>query len=349
MTDVHAPALKVESLCHSFDGRTVLQDLSLTVRRGSITAVLGPSGGGKTTLLRIIAGFTRPLSGTVSIDGRLVTGDNVFVAPQDRNVGIVPQDGSLFPHLDVAGNVAFGLSRRRSAETRARVTEMLELVGLPDSGDAMPSQLSGGMQQRIAIARALAPSPALLLLDEPFAALDASLRDEVREHVVEIIRAAGATTLWVTHDQDEALSTADEVAVLLDGRIAQSADPESLYRAPAARDVASFVGDSMMLKGTVSSAGNVATTAMGEMRLASPHAEGEVRIVLRPEQLEVVGATTTDVVGTVVSRKFYGHDGTVVVRLTSGPEVSVRLHATLLPEVGASVGVRVNGPVLAYD
>ena len=349
MTDSTVPALAISDLRHSFDGRRVLDRLSLEVRRGSITAVLGPSGGGKTTLLRIIAGFTRPDSGTVDIDGRRVTGDGVFTAPQDRNVGIVPQDGSLFPHLDVAANVAFGLDHRRSAAARARVAEMLELVGLPDAGRSMPSQLSGGMQQRIAIARALAPSPALLLLDEPFAALDAALRDEVREHVVDIIRAAGATTLWVTHDQDEALSTADEVAVLLDGRIAQSADPESLYRAPAARDVASFVGDSMVLEGDVAATGDVARTAMGEVRLAVRRAAGDVRVVLRPEQLEIVGAGDANATGTVVSRKFYGHDGTVVVRLDSGPEVSVRLHATLLPEVGATVGVRVNGPVLAFD
>lgn len=342
------PALRIEHVSHVYGDRTVLDDVSLAVPHGSITAILGPSGEGKTTLLRIIAGFERQTRGVVEIDGKVVADDSHWTAPQSRGVGIVPQEGALFPHLSVGANVAFGLDKRRGAAARRRVDEMLDMVGLPGLADRDPSELSGGMQQRVALARALAPQPALVLLDEPFSALDASLRDSVREHVVEILRRAGATAVWVTHDQDEALSTADQVAVLLHGRVAQIDEPHDLYRHPLDRDVASFVGAAVSITGEVADNRVTARTGFGDVRLSRPHEPGTARLVVRPEQFEIVEPSQAVALGTVIAAKFYGHDGTVVTRMDSGDEVTVRLHARLLPEVNSRVGVTVIGEVLAF-
>ena len=213
----------------SFGTHPVLTGLDLNVPAGSFTAILGSSGSGKTTLLRLLAGFDRPDRGVLKIGERVVDGAGVHVQPELRRIGYVPQEGGLFPHLTVAANVGFGLSR---TARRGRVRELLELVGLTDLGRRYPHQLSGGQQQRVALARALAIEPEVVLLDEPFASLDAHLRASVREEVQRILRASATTTLLVTHDQDEALSLSDRVAVLRDGKIAQHATPQELY-APA--------------------------------------------------------------------------------------------------------------------
>lgn len=344
-----SPALVLGGVTHRFGDHTVLHDVSLTVEHGSITALLGPSGEGKTTLLRIVAGFERPTDGTVTIDGTCVAGEGSWVPPQERGIGIVVQGGALFPHLSVGGNIAFGLAKRRGADAKARVEEMLEMVGLAGQADRDPAELSGGMQQRVALARALAPRPSLVLLDEPFSALDASLRDSVREQVVEILRRAGATALWVTHDQDEALSTADQVAVLLDGHIAQIDEPVALYRDPNDRAVASFVGQAVTVHGDVSDDGTSAATAFGTVGLVRRHVPGPTRLAVRPEQMEIVEENLGGAGGTVTSAKFYGHDGTVVVHLDDGDDVTIRLHARLLPSVGSRVGVRVIGDLLAFS
>jgi len=231
----------VTGLHKAFGAHPVLSGLDLEVRAGSLTAILGPSGSGKTTLLRLLAGFERADAGAISIGDGLVDGPGVDVPPERRRIGYVPQEGSLFPHLTVAANVGFGLSARE--RRGGRVASMLELVGLGGLGRRYPHQLSGGQQQRVALARALTIEPAVVLLDEPFASLDAHLRASVRADVQEIFRRAGTTAVLVTHDQDEALSTADRVAALRDGKIAQCAPPEDLYRRPADPSLARFAGD----------------------------------------------------------------------------------------------------------
>jgi iron(III) transport system ATP-binding protein len=342
-------ALQIHNVSHFFGKHQVLDDVNLEVRHGGITALLGPSGGGKTTLLRIIAGFERPSSGTVSINGNVVAEANKWVPPHKRGVAIVPQEGALFPHLSVSENVAFGLKHRRSLAAATRVAEMLELVGLPQAGSMRPSELSGGMQQRVALARALATNPALVLLDEPLSALDAGLRETLREQVSIILRNAGATAIWVTHDQGEALSIATTVAVLIRGHIAQLSDPVAMYRTPESLEVAGFIGETVSVPGTVAIDQKSVETRFGYTELLRPHSSGSVRVIIRPEQFEIVGANVSGAtVGTVVSTRYFGHDGTVEVQLSDGLIATVRLHARLLPAVGSSVGVVINGRVLAF-
>lgn len=345
-----ASALQLSNVSHYFGEHQVLDSVNLEIQQGSITALLGPSGGGKTTLLRIVAGFERPAQGTVSINGIVVADAHTWVPPHDRGVSIVPQEGALFPHLSVRDNVAFGLKKRRSPEARTRVTEMLELVGLPDSADQRPSELSGGMQQRVALARALATNPALVLLDEPFSALDAGLRENLREQVVNILHAAGATALWVTHDQDEALSIADAVAVLMGGRIAQFSDPVSAYRTPETSEVAEFIGDAVSFSGTIEPGGTSVTTRFGSIELLQQRSPGPATVMIRPEQFELVSTDDPQatVMGEVLVTRYFGHDGTVDVRLSDGLVITVRLHSKLLPTVGSQVGVLVSSQVLSF-
>ncbi|MCX6521137.1 MAG: ABC transporter ATP-binding protein [Actinobacteria bacterium] len=365
-TTAGAPALEVRGVTKSFGTTSVLDGVDLVVPVGSITAVLGPSGGGKTTLLRIVAGFERPDAGTVSIGGTRVADHERSMPPELRRVGVVPQEGALFPHLSVAGNVGFGLDRdeRRSG----RIAEVLELVGLPGIEHKRPHELSGGMQHRVALARALAPRPAIVMLDEPFSSLDAGLRAQVRGEVLEALKVSGATAVIVTHDQLEALSIADQVAVLLGGRIAQAADPTQVYHLPASLEVGTFVGDAVVLPGEFVSghrpdvavvrcalgdldAGIVTTTAM---------TPGDaIDVLVRPEQLAVhdddhderpVGASADSpgARGTVVGRQYYGHDAVVMVRLDAGPTVTARLQTSRLPVAGSAVHVRATERVVAF-
>jgi iron(III) transport system ATP-binding protein len=326
----------------------VLRGVDLDIVAGTLSAVLGPSGCGKTTLLRVVAGFERADAGTVELDGNQVVGPAAQLPPERRRVGFVPQEGALFPHLDVAGNVGFGLSRsvrRRSA----RVSEVLELVGLAGLARRMPHELSGGQQQRVALARALAPEPALVLLDEPFSALDTGLRAAVRHDVRAALRAAGATAVLVTHDQEEALSMADLVAVMSGGRIAQADAPDTLYRSPSDLGVAQFVGDAVVLE-TRAERGH-APCALGVLTLQPGAAAGAGTVVIRPEQIVVrPHPAPDDVTARVVGTTFFGHDALVRLSVPSpaGGTVDVsarRLGPTSDVQVGDEVGVRVVGPV----
>ena len=344
-------ALSIEQVSHWYGDRQVLFDISLDVHRGSITAVIGPSGQGKTTLLRIIGGFEVPRKGVVRIGERVVNEHGkCVIASERRGVSIVPQEGALFPHLSVGGNVAFGLSQRRGVQAKQRVAEVLEIVGLAGMQKMRPHQLSGGMQQRVALARALAPHPELILLDEPFAALDMNLRESVRDETIRTLRAEGATVLWVTHDQEEALANSDQVAVLLEGRIRQVAAPSDLYAHPSDKQTAEFVGDVVVLKGNTSSNASTVKCALGELALSeTASADGEVHVVVRPEQMQVSSsATSNSVSGEVVATKFFGHDGLVHARLASAEIVIVRVQADALPVVGSQVHISVRGPVRAY-
>ncbi len=350
-----APALELRALRKAYGRNVVLDGVDLVVPRGGIAAVLGPSGGGKTTLLRIVAGFEHPDAGEVLLNGRVVAGPEVNVPAEQRRVGVVPQEGALFPHLDVAGNVGFGLPRGHAS--RERIAEVLELVGLPGSQRARPNQLSGGQQHRVALARALAPRPQIVVLDEPFSSLDAGLRAEVREEVMLALQAAATTAIVVTHDQQEALSVADQVAVLLDGRVAQSADPETLYNLPASLAVATFVGEAVVLAGEVDSDGRI-VCALGSLIIrGGTRSAGTVDVVVRPEQIDVLApgfaralsGAGEGIAGTVVSRSFFGHDGVVRVLVGNSTVVTARLHVAHLPTPGSAVVLRVNSPVSVFS
>ncbi len=317
----------------------VLRGADLRVEQGSLVAVLGPSGCGKTTLLRLVAGFDRPDAGSIELNGEVVSGEGVHVHPERRRIGVVPQEGAVFPHLTVAGNVGFGLARSRRTST---VEQMLELVGLAGLGSRMPHELSGGQLQRVALARALAPGPALVLLDEPFAALDTALRASVRAQVRNAIAAVGATAVLVTHDQEEALSVADEVAILQHGRVAQQGPPMSVYSHPASTDVAGFLGDAMLL--AASCDGVHTQSALGSVRVPpSPHGTGH--LVVRPEQVVVLPRGGAGVPGEVVMTQFFGHDALVTVALGDGTTL-VRSRVLGAPEhlsAGTGVSVFVKG------
>jgi iron(III) transport system ATP-binding protein len=336
-------SLEVRAARKAYGRVPALDGAELTVRSGALVTVLGPSGCGKTTLLRCVAGFERLDGGEIRVGGRVVAGPGGHLAPHRRRVAVVPQDGALFPHLSVAGNVAYGLDR--AARRANRVAEVLAMVGLAGYQDRMPHQLSGGQQQRVAVARALAPRPPLVLLDEPFTALDATLRAELRRDVQAALRADGATAVLVTHDQAEALSMGDEVAVMRAGRIVQSGPPAEVYRAPADRWVAGFVGEAVLLRAAVE--GNHVRTPLGEIPLAvAPNGYSAVTAFVRPEQLQILPAGTPGAVdATVLRRDFHGHDALVLLALEDGQQVSARVFdpGGVAIAVGQPVGVRVRG------
>jgi iron(III) transport system ATP-binding protein len=345
-------SLVVRGLVKGFGTNPVLQGLDLTVASGTITAILGSSGSGKTTLLRVLCGFERAEQGSIVLDDEVVDDRSHYVPPERRRIGYVPQDGNLFPHLTIAGNIRFGLPR--GVESRSRVRDLLDMIGLADRARSYPHQLSGGQQQRVALARALAVHPRLVLLDEPFASLDAALRSTVRTEVIEILRKAGATALLVTHDQDEALSLSDAVAVLRGGVIAQLDTPHELYARPADPDLAGFVGDVNLLDGTVE--GGHVLTALGRLPLdqsGTPAAAGPVLVMVRPEQLvlRLVDGQPADVACTVLTQEFYGHDAIVRVSLNGAeaPNLVVRVRGDSRWSPGGQVSASVEGPVVAYS
>jgi len=342
-------ALTVTGVTRSFPARhgddvVAVDDVTLHVPQGSLTAVLGPSGCGKTTLLRLVAGFLAPDSGTIALDDRVVAGAGRPVPPQERRVGYVPQEGALFPHLDVAGNIGFGL--RREGRTSSRVDEVLDLVELPRSfRTRQPHELSGGQQQRVALARALAPQPSLVLLDEPFSSLDASLRESTGRAVARALRHAGATGVLVTHDQSEALSLADQVAVLRVGRLVQAGSPVDVYMAPRDPELARFVGGAASLTGRA--AGTGATCALGTVTLTHPPVAEDLVLVVRPDQLRL--AVADGVAARVDEVSFYGHDAAVRITLLDSPTALVaRVSGPAAPAAGDEVRVGVAGPVHAY-
>ncbi|SDC26397.1 ABC transporter ATP-binding protein [Actinokineospora iranica] len=329
--------LVVTGLSAGYGGTRVLRGVDLAVPSGALAAVLGPSGCGKTTLLRAVAGFLRPSGGEIRLGGRVVSGSS-FVLPERRRAAVVPQEGALFPHLTVAGNVGFGLGRARRAE---RVAEMLELVGLGGYERRKPAELSGGQQQRVALARALAPQPDLVLLDEPFSALDAGLRADLRADVRRVLRAAGTTALLVTHDQDEALSMADVVAVMRDGAVVQAASPGEVYRRPVDVGVAAFVGEAVLLPATAS--GGSASSPLGRVPLVGSH-QGDGVLLLRPEQIALGAA---GVAGEVLGVSFHGHDS-VVSLVAAGARMTARVSGGSAWGSGDSVCVSVVGSAVFF-
>ena len=301
------PLLDISSLGKRFTkgGPRVVDGISFHVSAGEIFALLGPSGCGKTTTLRLVAGFERPDSGAIALAGRRLDGGARRVPPEARGIGFVFQDYALFPHLSVADNVAFGLGRRRRSERADQAHEALARVGLDGLESRLPHTLSGGQQQRVALARALAPRPALILLDEPFSNLDAALRQSTRDDVRRILKDAGMSAVLVTHDQEEALTVADRIGVMRDGKIEQIGSPEAVYHRPKNRYVAQFLGRTNLVAGVAE--GDRARTPLGPLALAEP-ARGSVLLSLRPEHLEI-GAEPQGgggEPGTVEAREFRG-------------------------------------------
>ena len=340
--------LRITALTKAFGGAPILRGVELFAPSGSLVAILGASGSGKTTLMRLLSGFERADSGSIEIDGREVSGKSVHVPPEQRRVGYVAQEGLLFPHLTVCENVVFGLSRPDRRD-RARAEALLESVGLPASySRRTPQELSGGEMQRVALARALAPAPKLVLLDEPFAALDAALRLETRQAVVAALAAAGATALLVTHDQSEALSMGDEVAVLRDGVLAQVAPPKELYQRPIDASLAQFVGEAVLLRGTASA--GFADCPLGRLRLARPGAEGPVEVMVRPEQIRFEPVARAGAVkAKVLTATFFGPDANVEMALEAGAmQIRARIAGHVAAEPGSEAWLTVEGPVMAY-
>ncbi|OZC65840.1 iron ABC transporter ATP-binding protein [Rhodococcus sp. 06-462-5] len=342
-------SMVISGLVASYGSTAVLHGIDLDLGDGEMLAVLGPSGCGKTTLLRSLAGLHRIDAGRITSDGRDISvAGQIQVPPEKRGIGLMPQEGGLFPHLTVRRNIEFGLRAgflrpylSGRAERTRRVDEMLELVGLPDAGGVKPSELSGGQQQRIALARALAPAPSVVLMDEPFAALDAGLRTSIRQDVRELLQSSKTASILVTHDRAEALGTADRVAVLLGGRCAQIDTPREVYERPATPAVARFVGDAYFVDAAAQ--GGHVDTVLGRLE-STTRATGDGQALLRPEQLLV---SELDDGAFVVEHEFFtGPESSVTLRHS---DTGLRLRAIartadrLAP--GAAVDVTVTSPV----
>jgi iron(III) transport system ATP-binding protein len=340
--------LTVDGLAVDLGGHRVLEDVAFEVGEGALAVIVGPSGCGKSTLLRAVAGLIRPVAGRIQLSDVTLSDDSTFVAPERRRVGWVPQAASLFPHLTVGQNVEFGFGGSRSGGGRRRAAlsplseELLELTGLSDLAARFPDQLSGGQAQRVALARALAAEPDLLLLDEPFAALDPQLRAELRDDLAAMLRRLGVTAVLVTHDQGEALVVADSVIIMRDGVTVQQATPVEAYRSPASAWAAAFLGEANFVDGIAE--GARAMTPLGEVTLTS-NAVGPVAVMLRPEQL-TLGAQGIAVRVTRV--RYGGHDAIVELSTSDGLSLLARVHAESVPAVGDETAARATGIGVAY-
>ncbi|WP_085583021.1 MULTISPECIES: ABC transporter ATP-binding protein [unclassified Pseudomonas] len=347
-------ALELKSLCKTFGAQTALDDVSLSVPAGSRTVIVGPSGSGKTTLLRMIAGFEFPDAGSLTLNGQTLADSTHAVPAYQRQIGYVPQDGALFPHMTVAANIGFGLAETGTARSE-RIAELMDSVAL-DAGMATrwPHELSGGQQQRVSLARALAQQPRLMLLDEPFSALDTGLRGAMRKMVARLLEATGVTTILVTHDQSEALSFADQLAVMRGGRLVQSGHPMDLYRYPDDEQTARFLGEAVVMPARIEA--GWADCDLGRVPVNSNGFCGDAQIMLRPEQLLL--SDTVDAQGcnaVVTERDFGGNTCTLTVELRppaamdSGRSLLVRSTGMHAPSAGSAVQLSVLGAAHVFD
>jgi iron(III) transport system ATP-binding protein len=332
--------LQLKDISHAYGRHWVVKNLSLQLEKGQIGCLLGASGCGKTTVLRTIAGFEPLLRGTIVLNGKVVSRQNLTLPPAKRAIGMVFQDYALFPHLTLFDNVAFGLRGLERSEQIVRVTEMLELVGLAKAHAQYPHEISGGQQQRVALARALAPKPELLLMDEPFSNLDVTLRERLSSEVRDILKAYGATALFVTHNQNEAFAVADLIGVMDDGALLQWDDAHALYHCPADRRVAAFVGEGMLLPGITQSSGAIQTglgTLNGVFCAGAEH-HGAVDVLIRPE--DVVHDDSSQVKAEVVRRNFRGASILYTLRLVSGDLVQALVPSHCDHKPGEHIGIR---------
>ncbi len=335
--------ITLKSVTKRYGDVLAVDDVSISVQHGDVLVLLGSSGCGKTTTLRLIAGLEQPDGGSIWLDGRCVAGKNTWIPPEARKIGMVFQDYALFPHLTSGENIAFPLNRATKRERRERVRELLALVGMEGMDDRYPHQLSGGQQQRIALARALAPRPAVVLLDEPFSNLDAFRRKQVREEVRQILKQAGATGIFVTHDQEEAMRIADVVAVMQEGRVLQVGQPPKLYRHPEHPAVANFLGEVNRLPGTAD--GDTIQTALGELPLFRP-AQGTVEALIRPEAIVLNHHAPPN--ATVTSVRFYGYYQMATLELADDTTLQARVWAQVTLAPGDTVHASVQGDVVTF-
>nr|WP_277555978.1 ABC transporter ATP-binding protein [Halobaculum sp. YSMS11] len=343
VADDAKPVLELEGVVKRYGPETAVDGLDLTVHEGELVTLLGPSGCGKTTTLRMIAGLETPSDGTIRVAGEVVAGEGSVTPPEERDVGLVFQEFALFPHLTVAENIAFGLDDPDSPEADERVANLLELVGLGEYGDRSPADLSGGQRQRVALARSLAPEPDVLLLDEPFSNLDVSLRVRMREEVKRILDEAGVTAVSVTHDQEEALSISDRVAVVNGGTVEQVDDPGEVFEHPTSRFVASFLGQASFLPAHVTA--DAIETSVGSYDrdllkgLGDGYAGSRVDVLVRPDDLRAAAVGEGDADGHVVRRQYTGPSFVYHVELTDGTVVRCLHNHTEDFEVGEPVAV----------
>ncbi len=336
-------SLSIDSVSKRYGAQTVLDNIHLEVDHGKVLALLGPSGCGKTTLLRLIAGFETVDAGTIVVGGRELSRAKRHAPPEKRNIGYVPQEGGLFPHLSVLGNIDYGLPRDQRQGTRA--AHLLALTGLQGLEQRMPYTLSGGQQQRVALARALAPSPALILLDEPFNALDLNLRRTICQEVAGLLRQENTTAVLVTHDPSEAFTAADEVAVMNKGGIVQCADPATVYLSPATRMAAQLTGPAIFLPGHVDGPGVRCVLGTLALHPKSWRGSGEAWVMLRPEQL-VLAEPGQGAMARVLRRSFHGAHTTAAVAVQ---DYGFDVHLDPRRDDGApEIALTVSGACMAY-
>ena len=332
--------LNVADLYLSFGRTAVLQGFGFDLEAGEIACLLGHSGCGKTTALRAVAGFEQPERGRIALQGRTLSDGRLFVPPHLRRIGMVFQDYALFPHLNVADNIAFGLSGHSAEARKARVAELLALIGLPDYGGHYPHQLSGGQQQRVALARALAPKPELVLLDEPFSNLDADLRARLSKEVRSLLKQEKTSALLVTHDQQEAFAMADKIGIMADGRLQQWDTPYNLYHNPATPAIAGFIGQGVLLRGQMSGS-HCVRLALGEFCGVVPHhcqSCREVDVLLRPD--DVVHDDNSPVSAEVLDKDFKGSYFIYTLKLDSGETVLAHVPSHHNHPIGSRIGIR---------
>ncbi|MDQ4428458.1 ABC transporter ATP-binding protein [Yokenella regensburgei] len=337
--------IELTNISKKFGQTSVLENLNLTVMPSSRTVIVGPSGSGKTTLLRILAGFESPDSGQIILNGRTLFDEHTFIPAHQRGIGFVPQEGGLFPHMKVGDNIAYGLKGTKQ-ENQRRVAELMDLVSLRhELAGHWPHEISGGQQQRVALARALAQEPALMLLDEPFSALDTGLRAATRKATADLLDEAGVASILVTHDQQEALSFASQIAVIREGRFAQVGSPMEVYSQPVDEATALFLGDALIFRAQVS--GGVANCELGTLPVDNPAALGEKRIMLRPEQVVITpckpGGDPTQAV-TITDVDFTGYLSTLTLASPAWPGgLQVKTVSQQRWQVNMAVVLRVEG------
>ena len=338
-------SLEISHLSVSFGEKTILDDLSFSLKEGQIAALLGPSGCGKTTLLRSIAGLIKPASGTIRIGKQLVSLSSLVMPSHKRKIGYVPQDGALFPHLNIAENIGFGLDKTLFTKDQISQTvkDMLQLIELQGFEKRMPNELSGGQQTRVALARALSIKPTIVLLDEPFSALDEELRGDLRSQVIELLRSRNTTAILVTHDREEALVSADVVALMREGKIIQEGSPEDVYSLPISPTIAASTGEALLLQAIQSGDGSVSYLFNNLVLHETSETIGQV--VIRPEEIKISRSSSANSVsGRIAKINYYGHDAMIAVKVKE-QSVNVRIPGPFDFQVGEEVSLEHIGPM----